>query len=80
MSPAHPACSATFAAATASPVESAAMPATTAPRLPTALTTVSSTAFFSAAESVAVSPSDPSATIPVQPASIIIPECFARNA
>ena len=61
-------------------MEIAATPAITAPRLPTAFTTVSRMARFSAAVSVAVSPSEPSGTIAVQPASIIIPACFARNA
>jgi len=49
--------------ATAAGYKAVLLAATTAPRLPTTFTTVSSTAFFSAAESVAVSPSDPSATI-----------------
>src|SRR5258706_7543038 len=80
MSPPHPAPAAVFASATASSVEIAATPEITAPRLPTAFTTVSSTAFFSAPVSVAVSPSEPSGTMDVHPASIIIPPCFARKA
>ncbi len=56
------------------------MPATSGTRPPKAWTSVRSTSSFSTTDSVAASPSEPSATMPVQPDSIIHSAWRARNA
>ena len=55
------------------------MPGTMGTRSPTARTQVSSTCRFSAAVSVAPSPSEPSGTRPVQPLSTSQRACSARK-
>src|SRR6202522_3411268 len=67
--PSHPASAAAFARDTASEVVSAEMEATTGPRPRIALTHARSTPSFSSNDKVAPSPSDPRATIPLQPFS-----------
>src|SRR3954471_15332133 len=70
MRPLTPWACAAFASFTASSVESADMAATTGTLLATAPTSVSRSAIFSSKESVAASPSEPTATIPLTPFSI----------
>src|SRR6185437_6146072 len=60
-------CAARLASATHSAVWRPAMPATTGTRFPTEFTHVRRISTFSSKLSVALSPSDPSATMPVQP-------------
>jgi hypothetical protein len=69
MSPSHPWSAALLANATASDVVSAEIDATTGPRLRTASTEVRRIACFSSNDTVAPSPSEPSATIPEHPLS-----------
>ena len=78
MRPAQPARSAARARATHSSVESPLTPATSGVR-PSASRQIWSTRIFSSARRVAASPSDPSATTPVQPDATSHAACSARN-
>ncbi len=77
MRPLQPAPAAAFASATASTVLSEARPSATGARWPTAATQVRMMVIFSSKPSVAASPSEPHATMPLQPLSIIQPQCAA---
>ena len=79
MSPAQPARCAARARATASTVLNAAMLATTR-FAPIAFASVFRIAIFSSKVKVALSPSEPGATMPSQPFSICHFACLATNA
>src|SRR5690606_24206160 len=77
--PRAPSASQACASFTASPVDSEPMPGITGTS-PSAFTRVRTTATFSSNDSVALSPSEPSGTTPMQPASTCHCACLARKA